>query len=37
MLYVMSEKETHRYIEKQAMDSSITKKEIAEIIIKTYK
>lgn len=33
----MSEKEAHRYIEKQAMDRSITKKEIAEIIIKTYK
>ncbi|MBQ8525780.1 MAG: ANTAR domain-containing protein [Clostridia bacterium] len=32
----MSEFDAHRYIEKQAMDRCISKKEIAEEIIKTY-
>ncbi len=32
----MSEEDAHRYIEKQAMDRCVTKKEIAEGIIKTY-
>ena len=32
----MSEPEAHRYIEKQAMDRCITKRMIAEEIIKTY-
>ena len=32
----MSEKEAHRYIEKQAMDMRQTKREIAEGILKTY-
>lgn len=32
----MSEPDAHRYIEKQAMDTSSTKREIAENIIKTY-
>ena len=32
----MSEPDAHRYIEKQAMDNGVTKKEIAENIIKTY-
>jgi response regulator NasT len=32
----MSEKEAHRYIEKQAMDMRISKKETAERILKTY-
>lgn len=32
----MSEPEAHRYIEKQAMDRCITKRTIAEEIIKTY-
>jgi response regulator NasT len=32
----MSEKEAHRFIEKQAMDLRITKRAIAEGILKTY-
>ncbi len=32
----MSEPDAHRYIEKQAMDQCLTKKSIAENIIKTY-
>ena len=32
----MSEAEAHRYIEKQAMDGCVSKREIAENIIKTY-
>jgi response regulator NasT len=32
----MSEKDAHRYIEKQAMDMRQTKKEIALRILKTY-
>ncbi|MGI5947627.1 MAG: ANTAR domain-containing response regulator [Lachnospiraceae bacterium] len=32
----MSESEAHRYIEKQAMDRCVTKRTIAEEIIKTY-
>ncbi|MCR5800633.1 MAG: response regulator [Lachnospiraceae bacterium] len=32
----MSESEAHRYIEKQAMDLCVSKREIAENIIKTY-
>ena len=32
----MSESDAHRYIEKQAMDQCITKRSIAEDIIKTY-
>lgn len=32
----MSEPDAHRYIEKQAMDRCISKREIAESIIKTY-
>lgn len=32
----MSEPDAHRYIEKQAMDRCITKRTIAEEIIKTY-
>ena len=32
----MSEQEAHRYIEKQAMDSCKSKREIAENLIKTY-
>lgn len=32
----MSEPDAHRYIEKQAMDNGVTKREIAEDIIKTY-
>ena len=33
----MSEADAHRYIEKQAMDRCISKKQVAENIIKTYK
>lgn len=33
----MSEAEAHRYIEKQAMDLRVSKREIAENIIETYK
>ena len=33
----MTEEEAHRFIEKQAMDLRISKREIAENIIKTYK
>ncbi len=33
----MSEKEAHRYIEKQAMDRCVTRRKIAESIISTYK
>ena len=32
----MSEEDAHRYIEKQAMDRCLTRKEIAENILKTY-
>jgi response regulator NasT len=32
----MDEPEAHRYIEKQAMDRCISKREVAEEIIKTY-
>ena len=32
----MSETEAHKYIEKQAMDTRLTKREIAERILKTY-
>lgn len=32
----MSEPEAHRYVEKQAMDSCISKKQVAENIIRTY-
>jgi len=32
----MSEKEAHKYIEKQAMDLRVTKRTIAEGILKTY-
>ncbi len=32
----MDEPEAHRYIEKQAMDRCVTRREIAEGIIKTY-
>ena len=32
----MTEEDSHRYIEKQAMDRCVSKKEIAESIIKTY-
>ena len=32
----MEEPQAHRYIEKQAMDRCVSKKEIAEEIIKTY-
>ena len=34
--YKMSEEEAHRYIEKQAMDMRVTRREIAESILKTY-
>lgn len=33
----MTEEDAHRYIEKQAMDRCVTKREIAEGILKTYK
>ena len=32
----MSEQQAHRYIEKQAMDQCITKREVSENIIRTY-
>ena len=32
----MTETEAHRYIEKQAMDLRLSKREVAENIIKTY-
>ena len=32
----MSEPDAHRYIEKQAMDRCVSRREIAENIIKTY-
>lgn len=32
----MSEPEAHRYIEKRAMDDRVSKKEVAETVIKTY-
>ena len=32
----MAENDAHRYIEKQAMDRCVSRKEIAEEIIKTY-
>ena len=34
--YKMSEEEAHRYIEKQAMDMRVTRRTIAENILKTY-
>ena len=33
----MTEADAHRYIEKQAMDRCVTKREIAEGILQTYK
>ena len=33
----MTEPEAHRYIEKQSMDGRVSKREVAESIIKTYK
>ena len=33
----MSEDDAHRYIEKQAMDRCVSKREIAEEILRTYK
>ena len=33
----MSENDAHRYIEKQAMDRCITRRAMAESIIRTYK
>ena len=33
----MSEEEAHRYIEKQSMDQRISKREVAESVIRTYK
>ena len=33
----MDEPQAHRYIEKQAMDRCISKKEVAEEIIRTYR
>ena len=32
----MDEPQAHRYIEKQAMDQCITKREVAETLIKMY-
>ena len=32
----MTEPDAHRYIEKQAMDACVSRKQIAEEIIKTY-
>ena len=32
----LSEQEAHRYIEKQAMDLRITKRAVAESLLKTY-
>ena len=32
----MTEAEAHRYMEKQAMDQRVSKRELAENIIKTY-
>ena len=32
----MSEEDAHKYIERQAMDRCVSKREIAEGIIKTY-
>ena len=32
----MTEADAHRYIEKQAMDNCITRREVSENIIKTY-
>lgn len=32
----MDEADAHRYIEKQAMDRCVSKREVAESIIKTY-
>lgn len=34
--YKMSEEEAHKYIEKQAMDMRVTRRKIAENILKTY-
>ena len=33
----MTEPEAHRYIEKQSMDQRISKREVAESVIRTYK
>ena len=33
----MTESDAHRYIEKQAMDLRISKREVAENVIRTYK
>lgn len=33
----MTEEDAHRYIEKQAMDRCVTRREISEIVIRTYK
>ena len=33
----MTEEQAHRYIEKQAMDERLSKRAVAEAIIKTYK
>lgn len=33
----MTEPDAHRYIEKQAMDRCVTKREVAEGILRTYK
>ena len=32
----MNEAQAHRYIEKQAMDMRLTRREVAESLIKTY-
>ena len=34
--FKMTESDAHRYIEKQAMDACISRREVAENIIKTY-
>ena len=34
--FKMTEKEAHRYIEKQAMDRCVTKKTVAENLLSTY-
>jgi response regulator NasT len=33
----MTESDAHRYIEKQAMDRCVTRREIAENILQTYR
>ncbi len=35
-LFSMTEPEAHRYIEKQAMDTRVTRREVAEKILRTY-